>query len=271
MIDTENDDYHKLKIDTPERIVLDIPLAGLGKRFIAQVIDDVIRVLFIFVLALILFFLVPAMSTLNFFDSMSSFASIVVGVLLVFFFFALYFGYDIYYEAFRNGQTPGMKFQQIRVVMDNGQAVTPSATFIRSVVGIVDILPASYVLGGLIALLRSDQKRFGDIIAGTSVVKISTDNPFQKFELPEEKESQILFTRSELEKLGPKDYEMLVKLRARAPSNHSREKKLNNFPILRREIRTNLAKRMENESDLSDKIWLVNLERQLKAFLERQF
>ena len=84
MIDTENDDYHKLKIDTPERIVLDIPLAGLGKRFIAQLIDDVIRFLFVVVLAFILILLIPAMSGFAIFDSMSTFSSVVFGFLLVF-------------------------------------------------------------------------------------------------------------------------------------------------------------------------------------------
>jgi uncharacterized RDD family membrane protein YckC len=77
-----------------------------------------------------------------------------------------------YYFVFEAGlgATPGKMLMGLRVVGDGGVKASPGSIAVRTLLRIVDVLPAFYLLG-LIVVLASGarRKRLGDLIAGTSV------------------------------------------------------------------------------------------------------
>ncbi|RLM83440.1 RDD family protein [Haloarcula sp. Atlit-7R] len=80
------------------------------------------------------------------------------------------FGYYIYLEG-TYGQTVGKMALDIVVVMEDGDPIEYGPAAIRTVLRIVDALPAFYLIG-IVAVLGTDRKqRLGDIVADTVVVR----------------------------------------------------------------------------------------------------
>jgi len=91
--------------------------------------------------------------------------------ILVLFFFLLYFGYFAFFEIIWNGQTPGKRQAGIRVIKDSGRPLTPAESIARNLMRIVDWLPSLYAVGMASALLTKENKRLGDLVAGSIVIR----------------------------------------------------------------------------------------------------
>lgn len=85
--------------------------------------------------------------------------------------FIVFFGYFILFEAFWNGQTPGKKLLGIRVVRDGGYPIDLGASFIRNLVRIGELSLGFYALSAVVSLISAENKRLGDLAAGTLVVR----------------------------------------------------------------------------------------------------
>jgi RDD family len=94
----------------------------------------------------------------------------VTGVL----FFLIFFGYFAIFEIAWNGQTPGKRMIGIRVVKDSGRPLTAAESIGRNLLRIVDQLPGFYAIGIVVAILNSSNKRLGDLVAGSVVVRESS-------------------------------------------------------------------------------------------------
>jgi uncharacterized RDD family membrane protein YckC len=90
--------------------------------------------------------------------------------IIVLAYFVLYFGYFTIFEVIWNGQTPGKKKEGLRVIKDSGRPISPSEAVGRNLMRIVDQLPAFYAIGISSVLLSRQNKRLGDVVAGTIVV-----------------------------------------------------------------------------------------------------
>ena len=91
-----------------------------------------------------------------------------VGVLVA---YALMWGYYVFFEAIWDGQTPGKRFLDIRVVQDGGYSVSFGASAVRNLVRLLDLQPGFLYAVGLVSMTVSKSgKRLGDIAAGTIVV-----------------------------------------------------------------------------------------------------
>lgn len=154
----------QLSIETPELVALEFPLAGIGSRFIAVLVDYCIQAA-VFV-ALIL-------GTLLFMPSMQQFAGRSANwviALLILVPFLLQWGYFSLFEGLWNGQTPGKRVAKIRVIQQSGRAVTMFESLARNLVRAIDFLPASYVAGVVSIFVTRRSQRLGDLVAGTLVV-----------------------------------------------------------------------------------------------------
>jgi|GEM_PF-4491489 len=89
-------------------------------------------------------------------------------VLIVFLIFVLYFAT---FEAATNGQTPGKRIIGLRVVKEDGRPFTIGAALVRNLVRLIDFFPLAYSVGFVVMLCNERAKRFGDIAAGTVVIK----------------------------------------------------------------------------------------------------
>jgi uncharacterized RDD family membrane protein YckC len=169
----------QLNIETPEQVELRFPIAGIGSRFLALMTDSLLQGAAIFVLILGFVLVVSALPKGSGGSPPSSTTGkwFVAGIVL--FFFLLYWGYYSLFEAFWNGQTPGKRLLKIRVIKDSGRQITLFEALARNLLRVVDIQPWPVYLVGVITMLcNREQKRLGDLVAGTIVVhERSEDQP----------------------------------------------------------------------------------------------
>src|SRR5579872_4803683 len=156
-------------VRTPESIAFSYELAGLGSRFLAVAVDFVIQV----TLVLLIFWGislaappagVPSRSEMHLSESIA--IAIVVAIV-----FLVFFGYFILFEALWNGQTPGKKLLGLRVVRDGGHPVDFGASAIRNLVRVGEASLGFYLISAIAATLSKENKRLGDLAAGTIVVR----------------------------------------------------------------------------------------------------
>lgn len=143
----------RVRVETPEGITLSLRTAGVVPRTLAFLLDLIIR-LGILIAANIALSQVPGLG----------------GGVMLLVAFAVEWFYPVVFELSRRAATPGKRAFGLRVVMDDGQPVTLSASLLRNLLRVADFLPLLYALGLASMLLRHDFKRVGDLVAGTLVV-----------------------------------------------------------------------------------------------------
>jgi uncharacterized RDD family membrane protein YckC len=171
------DPLDKLTIDTPEQTALEFPLAGVGSRFVAMLADTAIQVVIGFVLFFTLTLAIPAFSRLGSMASQWVVAGMIVG------FFVIYYGYFAIFEALWNGQTPGKRYTQLRVMKDDGRPISPYDAIARNLLRIIDQFPVFYGIAIISVFFSKQNKRLGDFVAGTVVVHektVEAARPFQQ-------------------------------------------------------------------------------------------
>jgi uncharacterized membrane protein SpoIIM required for sporulation/uncharacterized RDD family membrane protein YckC len=162
--DTPPDYRQHLEIETPEHVMLDLEIAGIGSRALAAVLDMAIMV-------------GASLAVLLVIGILSGYGvrlGRVAPVLLTIGAFLIWNGYFILFEGLGRGQTPGKRIAGIRVVMDTGHAVTMGAAAARNLLRVADFLPPPYLIGLLLVAFHPRGKRLGDLVAGTIV---SRDRP----------------------------------------------------------------------------------------------
>ncbi|MGA2808629.1 MAG: RDD family protein [Terracidiphilus sp.] len=155
----------QLNIDTPELVGIEMPLAGIGSRFIALLVDYLIWGAGLFVLIWLAIFLLPSISA---FSKISEQWAAGIFIFLVFLF---NWGYFTLFEAFWNGRTPGKRVARIRVIQRSGRAIGLFESMARNLVRYVDQLPFFYAVGVVAMFVTSQHQRLGDLAAGTLVVR----------------------------------------------------------------------------------------------------
>ena len=153
--------FEQLKIDTPEQIALELPLAGIGSRFLAIAIDTLIQIALYLLTGLIFLLLLPA--------GFSIFRSLGPAI-AIFIVFAIYWGYFALFEIIWKGQTPGKRVAGIRVIKESGRPINAFEAIGRNLMRAVDFLPGIYGVGLVCMMLNKQSRRLGDFVAGTVVV-----------------------------------------------------------------------------------------------------
>jgi uncharacterized RDD family membrane protein YckC len=155
-----------LTIETPEQMTVEFKVAGIGSRFLAMAVDTLIQI----GIGIVLLLIFVALATGGAFTWMRG-SAVWIGGAAVAIVFLLTFGYFAIFEIMWNGQTPGKRVIGIRVVKDSGRPLTPPETIGRNLLRIVDQLPAFYALGIVVALCNAQNRRLGDFLAGSIVVR----------------------------------------------------------------------------------------------------
>lgn len=153
----------RVTIQTPEGLDLQLTLAGVGSRFVAAIADFLIQNAIVIAAAFALIGS-PALAGDDVATGIGAAAWFVVLFLVI-------FGYDILFEVFASGRTPGKRATGIRVVRDGGQPVNFLTSAVRNVLRLVDFLPFMYTVGIVAILATRRNQRLGDLAAGTLVVR----------------------------------------------------------------------------------------------------
>lgn len=148
---------------TPERVVLDFPIASLGSRSLALLLDSLLLGVAWTLLAIL------PLSILSVAVAKSGSVAWVVALWLIIS-FVLTWGYFSVFEIALRGQTPGKQMARLRVIAATGHPASAGQILTRNLVRIVDALPLTYSVGAVCMLLNSRSQRLGDLAAGTIVV-----------------------------------------------------------------------------------------------------
>lgn len=181
-----------LKIQTPEGVSFQLPLAGPVSRGIALMID----------LGAIITILLVSSIIFNLFRSLFISIPIIGPVLedfgaavMILFSFVVVMLYGSLFEWLWKGQTIGKRILRLRVMDERGLELGTGQIVIRNLFRLLDMLPSLfYLTGGISCALTRRCQRIGDIAAGTVVVRIremaqpeigeileTTDNSFSSF------------------------------------------------------------------------------------------
>ena len=155
----------RISIATPEGVDVQLTLAGVGSRFIAAVIDQLIQWAII-IAGTVGLALVGGEGAVD--DSDSAAVAIAFFVALV---FVVQFTYDVLFETLASGRTPGKRWTGLRVVRTTGAPVGFVTSAVRNLLRLVDALPGMYAVGIVAVLVSSRNQRLGDMAAGTLVVR----------------------------------------------------------------------------------------------------
>ena len=142
-----------------------MPLAGIGSRFIAILVDYLIWGSAFLIFILLAVVAIPAFSI---FGRISANWAIGIALLIL---FLMHWGYFALFEAFNNGRTPGKQVAKIRVIHQSGRGINFVEALARNLVRYVDSLPSFYAVGVIVIFLSRRNQRLGDMVAGTLVVR----------------------------------------------------------------------------------------------------
>jgi len=168
-----------VEIATGESVAFSYELAGLGSRFFAMFVDFSLQLGVALLVFLILLWIAsaapPHVKTPP--AALTKFEDAVLMSILIVAGFVLFFGYFIIFEWRFNGRTPGKRLLGIRVVRDGGFPVDFTASVVRNVVRMLEFALGFYAMSAVVTLLSPENRRLGDMAAGTLVVR---DNRFER-------------------------------------------------------------------------------------------
>ncbi len=164
------------RIRIAEQTWIDYRPASFGSRFLAFVLDLVIRWSAIFFIGVILLIVIgsttsgPLLAHVVTHLGQVAVAALVLLVLLV------EIGYPVFYEVLRDGQTPGKRLLGLRVVTEHGLPLTLKASVLRNTFNIVDAIPGAGGIALITMAINKTAQRLGDLVAGTYVIYDSEHN-----------------------------------------------------------------------------------------------
>ena len=192
-------DYRQhLELETPEQVMLDYEVAGIGSRVLAALADWVIMTALV----------VLGAAGLALWSGLSHWL-VALQLALV---YAIIWGYSTGFEAFRRGQTPGKRWLGIRVIRDTGGGVTFADAATRNLLLPVDVIG---MIGMVLIAVHPRAKRLGDLVAGTIVVRDQpVESPAAAVPVPIAPERETVAGPPEI---GDPDFQLLRGFIARAP------------------------------------------------------
>lgn len=151
-----------IEINTTQNVAIEYELAKLRERGLAWLLDLMIVLVGYF----IFFQLIRALLGDDFWDDNGW------TMLFALFPFLAYFLYNILFEIWNTGQTPGKMALSIKVVRLDGKDPEWSDVVLRTVLHLVDSLFSFSVIGALLIKTTGKSQRLGDMAANTTVIKI---------------------------------------------------------------------------------------------------
>lgn len=183
---------HNIQIRTTQNVFIHYPVASAGDRILAHLLDRVILVLYT-----VIVFAILVRYDLN----RPWIWVTVLGTPWLL--------YWLLFEIFMNGQSPGKRVLNIKVVRLNGTPPTLGDYLMRWIFSFVDL----YILGGAIALVvvvaGGKGQRLGDVVAGTSVVKLIEQKEVKASEIFVPQEEAYTPTFTQVVQLHEKDIELV--------------------------------------------------------------
>lgn len=187
------------KFITNQNIEIQLELAGLGDRILAFLIDG----------AIIMAYAILVLGIIGISDD------VLVAVILIPAMF-----YSLAFETLSNGQSPGKKIRNIKVVRLNGGSPTFANYLLRWLIRPVDIMMNGTVAIVTIILTKNGQ-RLGDLVAGTTVVKATRRVQFSDIKAVKKESHEVQFPQ--VRRLNDKQINLIRKALQTRRDGHNGE------------------------------------------------
>lgn len=195
--------FNQINLQTPESVELEFTLAGIGNRSFALIIDYLIFGLMILLVwslsAFLAFQLVPNLIGNGFSDRLAQWIWAIQSMTT----FTIYVGYFVVLETLWQGQTPGKKWTKIRVIRDNGKPERLPQAILRALLRPVDDM---LFIGVFFIIFTPQEKRLGDMLAGTIVVQEEASKLTVEISTEAEDLAVQLRREAEIDNLLPEDF-----------------------------------------------------------------
>src|ERR1700761_9342914 len=159
-------DARRTELELPEEIDLQVELASGGSRTLAILVD--------LSLCGLVLFIVYALSMLlgrNMVDDwLTKFSANAFKTVLMLLIFGFQWGYFNFFEWLWNGQTPGKRLLNLRVIKVDGSPVSAVDVMLRNLSRPIDTLGPMGLIGLLMIFVSRKAQRLGDLMARTLVI-----------------------------------------------------------------------------------------------------
>lgn len=150
-----------VRLDLPEHGQLNLPLAGVGGRALAALVDIFLLVFASLLLALFLSLAVADQVLAAEIGMPAIIAALSLLPLLG----------PLYFELRWRGQTPGKRLLGLRVISVDGSVPSGGQLFLRNILRLVDFMPFGYLFGLIAMFVSARGQRLGDLVGGTLVIR----------------------------------------------------------------------------------------------------
>ncbi|TVQ48458.1 MAG: RDD family protein [Gloeocapsa sp. DLM2.Bin57] len=158
--------FNRIKLETPESVELEFNLAGIGNRAYALCLDYFILGFVLVIILIIWAFVYLFIDTLN--PRVGQVLGLWLFAIQLIITFVIYVGYFVFFETLWQGQTPGKKWVNIRVISDDGTVVSLTQVVLRALLRPIDDI---FFMGAFLIIFTPKEKRLGDLLAGTVVIR----------------------------------------------------------------------------------------------------
>jgi uncharacterized RDD family membrane protein YckC len=155
-----------IAITTTQNISLEYTLASIGDRIVATLVDLGIFLAYFFVAAMFISFVGDSLGTTS-------------SWIFISFFLPIAF-YSLLSEIFFNGQTVGKRVMGIKVISLNGNQPSFGQYLARWLFRLIDLWSFSFVVGTITIAVTEKHQRVGDLVAGTTLVKLKPKTAIQE-------------------------------------------------------------------------------------------
>jgi uncharacterized RDD family membrane protein YckC len=143
-----------IQVRTTQNVFIHYPLASVGDRILAYLLDQLILIVF-----------AVAVSLLLIYSDVESYWVWILFLGLPWLLYALLF------EIFMDGQTPGKRVLNIKVIRLNGTPASIGDYTLRWIFALIDLKFLSGAIAVILIAAGGKGQRLGDMVAGTSVIK----------------------------------------------------------------------------------------------------
>lgn len=154
-----------IEIQTAQNVNIEYPVASIGDRVVAAIIDQLIMIGYLIAIFFIYIWLL----------NLTEGSAIYFPVAYFIIFFLPLFFYHLLCETFLNGQSFGKKIMKMRVVKTDGSQAGIGSYFLRWILAPIDIYFTYGAVGLITLLVNGKGQRLGDLAANTTVVKLKAE------------------------------------------------------------------------------------------------
>ena len=145
-----------IQVRTTQNVFIHYPIASVGDRILAYLLDQIIKIIYALGAAMLLY----NVDVENEWIWVS-----IIGIPWLL--------YSVLFEIFMNGQTPGKRALTIKVIRLNGTPATIGDYILRWIFALIDFGIFSGAIAVILIAAGGKGQRLGDLVAGTSVVKLT--------------------------------------------------------------------------------------------------